>query len=367
MGPNRTNLSAVARAHVIFVITLGLAPCGLTAATETDTTSPPGSTTQQDLVGALKHLERALGFRKTENFSRPSDQSVADYRCYYTGKLELPESYEGLKLITGTKDGCTLDTGKFDVFFYPIEAVGSGQTPLTSSLQHASTERFLVVVPHEDFHGSEDLQKLPATLNEAASTLIGFLTAGEVALEKFGSDSEVYRNLLREPNLFLQKAVIVNSYHTRVGQLYAAVQSGEVPEAGALAEKDKLFQEIRQSCQTISPAPRSFNRCPAANNNAGLAFDETYTKYYPVMYDLYEAKGQNLTATINALKRVLASKSEAEAVQLLQELTKETPSRLTPLPVQLRFQPPVNPLGDGNNDGAELSDGSEASHLHNSP
>ena len=320
MGLRKTSLSAVARACVALVIALSLPFPRRGGAREA--TLPPDPV-PQDLVGALKDLEKTLGFRKTGNFRRPSNETVADYRCYYTGKLELPESYEGLKLSTGTKDGCTLDTAKFDVFFYPIEAVGSGDTPLTSALQHASTERFLVVVPHEDFHGSEDLQKLPATLNEAASTLIGFLTAGEVAREKFGADSEVYRNLLREPQLFLQKAAIVNSYHAQVGQLYAEVQSGQMPEAEALAQKERLFQEIHQSCQAISPNPRSFNKCPAANNNAGLAFDETYTKYYPMMYELYGAKGQNLTATINALKRALASKSEAEALQLLQELIKE--------------------------------------------
>jgi hypothetical protein len=173
MGPRRTSLSAMARAFVAFVIAFSLTLPRLARASET---ALPADSTPQDLVGALKHLEKTLGFRKTENFRRQSDETVADYRCYYTGKLELPESYEGLKLSTGTKDGCTLDTARVDVFFYPIEAVGSGKTPLTSMLQHASTERFLVVVPHEDFHGSENLQKLPATLNEAASTLIGFLT-----------------------------------------------------------------------------------------------------------------------------------------------------------------------------------------------
>ncbi len=363
MAPRKTSLSAVARAYVAFVIAFNLAsPIRGRAREETS----PTASTPQDLVGALKDLEKTLGFRKTENFRRHSDDTVADYRCYYTGKLELPESYEGLKLSNGTKDGCTLDTTKFDVFFYPIEAVGSGETPLTSALQHASTERFLVVVPHEDFHGSENLRKLPATLNEAASTLIGFLTAGEVAREKFGADSEVYRNLLREPELFLQKAALVNSYHARVGQLYAGVQSGEVPEADALAQKEKLFQEIRQSCQAISPDPRSFNKCPAANNNAGLAFDETYTKYYPMMYELYGAKGKNLAMTINALKRALASKSEAEALQLLRELTttKETRSPLPSLPVQTPHDPAVNPPEDVNNDSADLSDDAAIPHLN---
>jgi hypothetical protein len=360
-SPRRISLSAVARACVAFGIALSLAAPRRGHAREE--ASPPTST--QDLVGALKHLEKSLGFRKTENFRRQSDETVADYRCYYTGKLELPESYEGLKLSTGTKDGCTLDTGKFDVFFYPIEAVGSGKTPLTSTLQRASTERFLVVVPHEDFHSSEDLRKLPATLNEAASTLIGFLTAGEVALEKFGAESEVYRNLLREPELFLQKATLVNNYHARVGHLYAAVQSGDVPETEALTQKERLFQEIRQSCLAISPEPRSFNKCPAANNNAGLAFDETYTKYYPMMYELYDAKGKNLTVTINALKRALASKSEAEALQVLRELTaKEKRSPSPSLPVQTSYDPAVNLPEDVNNDSADFSDGPAIPHLN---
>ncbi len=331
MGPGRTSqrrVSAVAVAHAVLLIALSFAS-GRSGG-KAEVASPPGSSTAQDLVSALKHLEKTLGFRKTKNFSSHSNRAVADYRCYYTGKLELPESYEGLKLSSGTKDGCTLDPARFDVFFYPIEAVGSGKTPVTSSLEHDSAERLLVVVPHEDFHGSEQLSKLPATLNEAASTLIGFLAAGEVARQKFHADSEVYRNLFREPELFRQKAEIVNRYHAIVGQLYAAVQWGEVSEAAALAQKEKLFQEIHQSCQAISPDPRSFNKCPAANNNAGLAFDETYTKYYPMMYALHAANGQNLRATIGAIKYALDAESEAEAVQRLRGLIGEVSVRLEP-------------------------------------
>jgi hypothetical protein len=365
MGPGRTirkRPSAVAKAHLFLVIALSLA--SRVSGAENEPTSSPGPTTPQDLVGALKHLEKTLGFRKTKNFSSHSDQSVADYRCYYTGKLELPESYEGLKLATGTKDGCTLDPAKFDVFFYPIEAVGSGETPVTSTLERDSTERLLVVVPHEDFHGSEQLDKLPATLNEAASTLIGFLTAGEVAREKFGAGSEVYRNLLREPELFLQKATIVNRYHARVGQLYAAVQSGEVSQTEALAQKEELFQEIHQSCQAISPDPRSFNKCPAANNNAGLAFDETYTKYYPMMYELYAANGQKLKETIGAIKQALATESEAEALQRLRELIKHAGGWLPPSPERLSRQPALNLSENEDRDDAELLDKSKPGHFH---
>ena len=294
---------------------------GLGIGSGTFMSAPPGTPALHDLITAVKRREKALGFRKTKNFRSHSNQSAADYRCYYTGKLELPESYEGLNLRAGTKDGCTLDSAKFDVFFYPIEAVGSGKTPITSSLEHASVERVLVVVPHEDFHSSEPLTKLPATLNEAASTLVGFLTAAEVAHEKFGDGSEVYRNLVLEPDLFLRKSAIVNRYHERLSRFYVSAQSGELAETEALAQKAELFRELQDDCKGITPSPRSFNKCPAAGNNAGLAFDETYCKYYPMMYSLYAANGQNFEATLKDLKQVLAAGSETEAVESLQALT----------------------------------------------
>ncbi len=300
-------------APFIFTLAASLAPA--------EAGPPSGAFPRQDLIRALKHLEQTLGFRRTKSFSHLSDESVASCRCYYTGKLELPESYLGLQLKQGTKDGCALDPEKYDVFFYPIEAVGNGKSPVTTSLQRDSTERLLAVVAHEDFHSSAG--KLPATITEPASTLVGLLTASELAREQFGPDSDVYRNLSKEPELFLGKAEWVARYHAKLGMLYAAVRSGEVSPAEALAQKDKLFEEIQGECKAITAAPKSFNKCLSANNNAGLAFDMTYAKYYPLMYELYLASGQNLKATIRATKEVLAARSEPEALRRLQNLIKE--------------------------------------------
>jgi hypothetical protein len=124
--------------------------------------TPSGDANRQDLVTAVKRLEHKLGFRRTKNFHHATTESAVAYRCYYTGKLELPDSYEKLQLLQGTKAGCPLDPQKFDVFFYPLEAAGSGSTPLSASLANESVERFLVVVPHEDFHSNKELHKLPA-------------------------------------------------------------------------------------------------------------------------------------------------------------------------------------------------------------
>jgi hypothetical protein len=293
---------------------------GLLAGTATAIDNPqnPGAADRKDLVSAVKRLEKKLGFRRTKNFHKESAEAAVAYRCYYTGKLELPESYEKLQLLEGTKAGCPLDTRKYDVFFYPLEAAGSGKSPVSASLAHESVERFLVVVPHEDFHANKELRKLPAAWGEASSTLIGFLTAAEVARQQFGEKSDVYQNLQREPELFARKAEIVNRYHAQLSRLYTAARAGQITEHDALEQKQQAFEEIQQECAAISPEPKSFNRCLAVNNNAGLAFDETYAKYYPVMYQLYLAEGRELKPTVEALEKALKASTEAEALRNLQ-------------------------------------------------
>jgi hypothetical protein len=274
----------------------------------------PDAPTRHELIGAMKELEQSWGFRPTQNFLRRTDHLVADFRCYYTGKLELPDSYEGLEFKQGSKEGCPLDPAKFDVFFYAPEAEASGRTPVTASLQSASLERFLVVVPHEDFHSGKEHDHLPAALTEATSTLMGFLAALELARQQFGPDSEVTRNLAQEPDLFQRKAELVNRYHEELRRVYADRRSGRMKEQEALARKAAFFEEASQDCQAIRPDPRSFSKCLSAGNNAGLAFDATYTKHYPLLYEVFLAYQRDARATVQALQYALSAPSEAEAL-----------------------------------------------------
>ena len=70
--------------------------------------------------------------------------------------------------------------------------------------------------------------------------------------------------------------------------------------------------QLQQECSGITPDPVSFNKCPASMNNAGLAFDRTYVRYYPLLFDLYVLQGQDTRATIVALKRLLATEPQSE-------------------------------------------------------
>lgn len=273
------------------------------------------------LVRSVQDFEKQAGFEETENFARPAAGWHVDYRCYYTGKLKLPADYYKLKLRRGGPNGCPLNEQRHDVFFYPVEAVASGHTPLTPSLEKATVERTLVVVPHEDFHNDSRIETWPTAISEAASTLIGFLTAAEFAKKQFGESSPEYRNLSDEAELFLRKANMLNTYAKRLTAIYESRRDGEITKPQALRRKQALFAELGEECAEL-PDAQSFNKCPAALNNAGLAFDLTYTKHYPLLYEVFRNKGDTLTGMVAALRPSQGQErfSEAEAVAYFEGL-----------------------------------------------
>lgn len=280
------------------------------------------------MIREIQQFGRASGFDHTGSFSRHAPSQQAYYRCYYAEKLELPDSYDGLKMKDGTAQGCDVDERKYDVFFYPIEAVASPKTPTTESLAEATPERLAVVVSHEDFHQQKSIRRLPVTVEEASATLIGFLTAAAYARSAEGEGSALYRNLSGEAEKFLEKAETVNLFHARLKTLYDGVSAGQISKAAAASEKKRLFEELQQACEAMTPDPSSFNECPAAMNNAGLAFDHTYSKHYGLMYRLALRHGMDLPSLVDTLKRLPAARrwSEQEAAAYLESLLERRPT-----------------------------------------
>jgi hypothetical protein len=259
-------------------------------------------------IRASKAEEKADGVKPTRNFTH-SGSETAYYRCYYTGKLELPASYDALKLKKGTKDGCRLNEEKYDVFFYPAEVVASGHAPVTRALAGAPVERVVTVVPHEDFHAQ--VRGLPDEVAEAASTLVGFL-AGAAAGESVGA-----RPLESEAGLFLRKADVINRYYEQLRGVYQSLQTGSLSKTAAAMEKQRIMSALDRECRAIQPAPRTFNRCVSAPNNAGLAFDYTYTRYYPRLYQVHQECGRDLRCTIRVIGGAPRKRNDA-AVRYLE-------------------------------------------------
>ncbi len=274
---------------------------------------------RHETIRAIKRVEREAGFAETANFERVSATRDAYYRCYYTGKFELPDSYEGLRVKDGNANGCDLDEERYDVFFYKIEAVADSNTPVTSSLEEASVERLAVVVSHEDFHEDPLVQRLPVRVGEAATTLVGFLVATRFATQEYGPESDTAVNLAREAGLYRRKAKIVNAYHERVADLYKEYRRRRIGRAEAQERKNALFGQMQTECEAIQPDPVSFNKCLAANNNAGLAFEITYTRFFPLLEELHRSLGGNIKATIGVLRAAgeLSPISESAAEKYL--------------------------------------------------
>ena len=260
-----------------------------------------------EVIAEVKDFAVSLGSHGTDNFLKLSDHLISDNRCYFTGKLQLPEYYSSLRMVREDGERCAARSGDHDVFFYPVQAVASGEEVITVSLAEASTERVLVVVPHEDFHNQREARKAPTEVAEAAATLMGFLTASGYAQERFGPDSVTARALARDAELFLRKSQIVNQYYDRVSDLYREYRAGTITSEQTLERKQALFAALERSCSAISPDPVSFNKCPAAMNNAGLAFDRTYTAHYPMLHDLYALLGGNTPALVSTLKRLMVN------------------------------------------------------------
>lgn len=283
-------------------LTAALASCGL----KHPAAVRPAPSPRRELIEDIKAFERTLGIGATGNFMRYSDRADAVDRCYFTGRLELPMSYRGLQLAEETGEQCAVRENRFDVFFYPVEAVASGSAAITPALAEATVERVLVVVPHEDFHNQSEARKSPPEIAEAAATLAGFLTASEFARGEYGVASERFQRLNRDAWLFLRKAQVVNSYYDSVSSLYRSFRLRTISRETALARKAALFGQLQRDCSAITPEPASFNRCPAVMNNAGLAFERTYTQHYSTMFDVYVRSGEDAKATIVRLKQLMA-------------------------------------------------------------
>ncbi len=73
-----------------------------------------------------------------------------------------------------------------------------------------------------------------------------------------------------------------------------------------------LFRDLGHACLNSGPAPVSFNRCPAVLNNAGLAFDRTYTREFPPLFAEAQRHVGDVSAVVRSLREILARATAAK-------------------------------------------------------
>ncbi len=275
---------------VIFIVLLLLPSAG------SDLINPPVASDEEqvrrlELVGKIKAFEKTLGFKETENFRYYSEKTEAFDYHYFTSRTALPYSFEDplLQWGVGSSESVSIDRKKYDVFYYSVEAVAGVKTPVTGSLLKAPLPRFIHVIFHEDWHEQIDL---PNGIEEPAAEVVGYGAALLFAGDEFGRDSAVYRTLEAEYQDKLKESKIYGNYHQLLDTLYTSFKSGEVLEAQTLSRKADLLASLGDDLEQV------WGGRPDQLNNAYLAFQITYSRHFPLMYELYLATGSDLAKTI---------------------------------------------------------------------
>lgn len=282
--------------RVSFYLAL-LLPLVLIGCARRQSAEPP--TERQQRIGRLQDFSSEKGFPRTGNFRRGAPGKEAYFLCYYSRPFELAESYDDLGYRESDAQGCGIDESKYDVYFHKVEAVAFENTPMTASMEAATEERALMVAAHEEVHEDPQLERLPHPVAEAASTLLGMLTAAAFA-EREG-DTQTATRLSGDAVLYNKKAIAVNELHSRLRKVYEEHRAGKRNREEAIQQKALLFEEAARTCAGFGVG-HSINPCLPVSNNAGLAFDHSYTRWYPQIYALYQATGADLDRFLEELR-----------------------------------------------------------------
>lgn len=250
---------------------------------------------RMELVEEIKAFEKKLDFKETENFRAYSSKTEAYDYYFYTPIIKLPYSLGDplLQFGTGTRQSANIDTKKYDVYFYSIQALAGIKTPVTRSLIEAPLSRFIFVIIHEDWHEQIDL---PLGIEEPSGQIVGYAVAMLFAREKFGSDSTIYKTLGQELNGKLKESKVYSKYYEQLQALYAEYKAGIISETETSLRKEQSLKAMGDELKEIWGAK------PDQLNNAFIAFQMTYLRHLPLMYQVFLAADSNLNETLTIFR-----------------------------------------------------------------
>lgn len=261
-----------------------------------------------ELVPEIKAFQNRLGFEPTENFKTYSLDLESYHYWFYTPQTELPYSLDDPRLqwLTGEPENVSLDLDQYDVFSYSIEALAGIETPLTRALLEAPLARFILIIFHEDWHEQIDL---PLGIEEPTGEVVSYIAALRFTAEKFGPDSAVHRTLYKELSDKLEAGHVYRSYYEQLDALYAESGSGAVSGEDALREKERLFQSMGDDLEAI------WGGRPDQLNNAYLAFQMTYFRHLPRLYEVFWQTEQDLAETMSLFRSMPGQGAEYHSLE----------------------------------------------------
>jgi hypothetical protein len=267
--------------------------------------APPVTGEWAALLDEIRSFERRIGFDATANFTDVVNDQAAYPFCGHASRLVLPWSYEDPAIRWYSADSesdCRAIAPEDDIYFRRLEAKGESETPITGAMLAGKLDRFIYLVIHEDCH---DQFALPYGVEEALCDLVTHKAMITFAAQKYSFGSREQRSIRRYA---INQAELVRAtiaWHGRLEALYARYQRGEVAADALLRDRATMFGSAEQ--------PLGFRK--GELNNVSLASNMTYSRYYPLLEEVYDAQTGDLARTVAFFRQVDLAKPPPALVQ----------------------------------------------------
>jgi len=184
-----------------------------------------------------------------------------------------------------------------------FSTLGFFSDPIYSFMTEYSLFALADLIIHEQTHATVFV-KNEIQFNEELATFVGREGALSFLRDRYGEDSEAYRQALASLGDW-------SRYRDRVIELYDELETlyrNETDRRTILAEKRRIVEDFNQRLRSEAAALfqsdryRSFEGIPV--NNAYILSFVRYSQDLDIFYKLYEARGGDLKATVETLKQV---------------------------------------------------------------
>ena len=274
------------------------------------------------LVAEVKGFgQRIMGMAETDNYREyrsgkgnngiewlyslyitPKDviSAHADYR-YLDNDSEVRDNLDKPTYLVSKKDNLRDEYGFYenskDVYYRMIADYVHGKEgcDMTPKFINEPLPRKIEVILHEDWHVNHAIQAgqpVDHDVSESVASFVGFYGAAEFAKEKYGEESWIYGQAVRNCYAWADRASMINAVYKSLSGIY----SRDIPFEHKMDLKRKVFDD--------AGIP--------SYNNASIAYDYSYVKYLNEIFRLYRSKDRDFARTVELLRKVPAAEADAE-------------------------------------------------------
>jgi len=204
------------------------------------------------------------------------------------------------------REASRLERKGLDVWVRQVDGfstLGFFSDPIYSFMTEYSLFALADLIIHEQTHATVFV-KNEIQFSEELATFVGREGALSFLRDRYGEDSEAYRKALASLSDW-------SRYRDRVIELYDELDRlyrGETDSLRIPAEKQRIVEDFNQRLRSEatelfhSDPLRSFRGVPV--NNAYILSFVRYSQDLDIFYRLYEARGNDLKATVEVLKQI---------------------------------------------------------------